>query len=678
MKALTLRVFSHDKDRSMVDNYKWTGMLRRISVLATTAVLLQGCGTERSPSAAATPDAAKPAEVEWPKLNLPVAKDPQMEERIAALLTQLTLEQKIGQMMQPDIRDVTPDDVRQYRLGSILNGGGAFPGEKKYAKVSDWVALADKFYDASMDTSGGAPAIPIIWGTDAVHGHNNVIGATLFPHNIGLGAAHNSELMERIGAATAIEVAVTGIDWTFAPTLAVVRDDRWGRTYEGFSEDPEIVRSYAGPMVKGIQGAAGTPAFLNANHVLATAKHFIGDGGTDQGVDRGNNLSSEQALLDIHGQGYITALEAGAQIVMASYNSWQGWKLHGHRYLLTDVLKGKLGFDGFIISDWDGVDEVQGCSKDKCADAINAGIDMIMVPKDWKNFITNTVAQVKSGDIAEARIDDAVTRILRVKMRAGMFERGKPSSRPLANRIELLGSAEHRAIARQAVSESLVLLKNRNGLLPLRRDAKVLVAGAGADNLAKQSGGWTISWQGDGNTNKDFPGGTSVFAGIKSIAPNATLSVEGSYSDKPDVAVVVFGEEPYAEFMGNVKTIDYPGAEETLLRKLKGEGIPVVTIFLSGRPLWVNPELNASDAFVAAWLPGTEGGGIADVLFRDAQGNVTRDFRGKLSFSWPRSVEQTTLNRNDANYAALFPYGFGLTYADKDTLGDDLPVTPVE
>ena len=648
-------------------------MAQRISALAIAGVLLQGCGADHSPSTTATPDARKPAEVQWPKLDLPVAKDPQMEERIAALLKQLTLEQKIGQMMQPDIRDVTPDDVRKYRLGSILNGGGAFPGEKKYSKVSDWVALADKFYDASMDTSGGAPAIPILWGTDAVHGHNNVIGATLFPHNIGLGAANNPELMERIGAATAMEVAVTGIDWTFAPTLAVVRDDRWGRTYEGFSEDPEIVRSYAGPMVKGIQGAPGTPAFLDANHVLATAKHFIGDGGTDQGIDRGNNLSSEQALLDIHGQGYITALEAGAQIVMASYNSWQGWKLHGHKYLLTEVLKGKFGFDGFVISDWDGVDEVQGCSKDKCADAINAGIDMVMVPKDWKNFITNTVAQVKSGDIAEARIDDAVTRILRVKMRAGMFERGRPSSRPLANKAELLGSAEHRTIARQAVSESLVLLKNRNGLLPLRRDAKVLVAGAGADSLAKQSGGWTISWQGDGNTNKDFPGGTSVFAGIKSIAPNATLSVEGNYGDKPDVAVVVFGEDPYAEFMGNVKTIDYPGAEEALLRKLQGEGIPVVTIFLSGRPLWVNPELNASDAFVAAWLPGTEGGGIADVLFRDAQGNVAKDFRGKLSFSWPRSVEQTTLNRNDANYAALFPYGFGLTYADKDTLGDDLP-----
>ncbi len=656
----------------MIDYRRPMNVLQFLAALLLAAMLLQGCTKH---DAAAPPATPQSAEVHWPQVTSPVTKDPQLEDRIAALLAQLTLEQKVGQMMQPDIRDVTPDDVRKYRLGSILNGGGAFPDQKKYSKVSDWVALADRFYDASMDTSGGAPAIPLIWGTDAVHGHNNVIGATLFPHNIGLGAANDPELMERIGAAVAVEVAVTGIDWTFAPTVAVVRDDRWGRTYEGFSEDPEIVRAYAGPMVRGIQGAPGTAEFLDSSRVLATAKHYIGDGGTDLGIDRGNNRASEQALLDIHGQGYLTALEAGVQTVMASYNSWQGLKLHGHRYLLTDVLKDRLGFDGFVVSDWDGVDEVQGCSKDKCADAINAGVDMIMVPKDWKAFIANTVTQVQSGDIPQSRIDDAVTRILRVKMRAGLFEKGRPSSRPLANKTELLGGAEHRAIARQAVSESLVLLKNRNGVLPLRRDLKVLVAGAGADDIARQSGGWTISWQGDGNTNKDFPGATSIFAGIKSVTPKAVLSVDGSYHDKPDVAIVVFGEEPYAEWHGNVKTIDYRGTEETVLRKLRDAGIPVVSIFLSGRPLWVNPELNASDAFVAAWLPGTEGGGIADVLFRDAKGEVNKDFSGKLSFSWPRSVEQTTVNRHDADYAPLFPYGFGLTYAEQDTLGDDLPLS---
>jgi len=644
------------------------------------AGLLQACGADQAaPSAPVTP--ANTAEVEWPHIANPVAADPKLEARVTELLRQLTLEQKIGQMVQPDIRDVTPQDVRKYRLGSILNGGGAFPGNKKYARVADWVALADQFYDASMDTSGGGPAIPVIWGTDAVHGHNNVVGATLFPHNIGLGAMHDPDLIERIGAATAIEVAVTGIDWTFAPTVAVVRDDRWGRTYEGYSEDPEIVRAYAGRMVRGLQGAAGSPSFLDNNHVLATAKHYIGDGGTEHGIDRGNNASSEQALLDIHGQGYIAALEAGVQTVMVSYSGWQGWKMHGNRYLLTDVLKGRLGFDGIVVSDWNGIDEVQGCAIDKCAQAVNAGIDMIMVPTNWKTFIGNTVAQVQAGDIPEARIDDAVSRILRVKLRAGMFEKGRPSARPLTNKTELLGAAEHRAVARQAVQESLVLLKNRNGLLPLRRDAKILVAGPGADNIAQQSGGWTISWQGDGNTNRDFPGGTSVFAGIKAIAANATLSVDGSYTDKPDVAVIVFGESPYAEYQGNVKSIDYQGSAGTdvaLLRKLKNDGIPVVAIFLSGRPLWVNPELNASDAFVAAWLPGTEGGGIADVIFRSATGEVDHDFRGRLSYSWPRSVEQVALNRNDPDYNPLFAYGFGLTYADKDTLGDKLPEATAE
>ena len=425
----------------------------------------------------------------------------------------MTLEQKVGQMVQADIRSVTPDDVRKFRLGSVLNGGGAFPGENKHASVADWVALADGFYDASMDTANGGLAIPIMWGTDAVHGHNNVIGATLFPHNIGLGAAHDPDLMERIGAATAREVAVTGLDWTFAPLVAVVRDDRWGRTYESYSEDPEIVRAYAERMVRGLQGTPGSKTFLDTSHVLATAKHFIGDGGTADGVDRGDNLSSEADLLKIHAPGYIAAMNAGVQTIMASYNSWQGFKMHGLRYLLTDVLKQRMGFDGIVVSDWDGVDEVQGCSKDKCAQAINAGIDMVMVPTDWKNFIGNTLDQVRAEKIPLSRIDDAVTRILRVKFRAGLFEKGKPSSRPLANKRELLGAPEHRELARQAVRESLVLLKNERGLLPLRRNSRVAVLGDGADNIPKQTGGWTVSWQGTGNSNADFPGRDLHFPG---------------------------------------------------------------------------------------------------------------------------------------------------------------------
>jgi beta-glucosidase len=607
--------------------------------------------------------------VAWPRVRSEAQRDPQLEARIVALLRQLTLEQKVAQMVQADIRSVTPEDVRTFRLGSVLNGGGAWPGNQKASSIADWVALADRFYDASMDSSGGAPAIPVIWGVDAVHGHNNVIGATLFPHNIALGAARDPDLIERIGEVTAREVAATGLDWTFAPTVTVVRDDRWGRTYEGYSEDPEIVRAYAGRMIRGLQGRAGTPAFLDSARIVATAKHFIGDGGTEGGVDRGDNLSAERELLDIHAQGYITALQAGVQTVMVSYNSWQGWKVHGQRYLITDVLKERLAFDGMVVSDWDGIDEVQGCSRDKCPQAVNAGIDLFMVPVDWKAFLANTVEQVRSGVIPEARIDEAVRRILRVKLRAGLFDKGRPSSRPQANRAAIVGAPEHRAVAREAVRKSLVLLKNANGLLPLRRNARVLVAGDGADDVGKQCGGWTITWQGTENSNADFPGSTSLFAGIRDAVEaaggTATLSVDGSFDSRPDVAIVVYGEDPYAEWHGDAKSIDYQGesgADLALLRRLRHSGIPVVSIFLTGRPLVVNAELDASDAFVVAWWPGTEGGGVADVIFRKADGERNYDFAGKLSYSWPGTPAQTTLNRNDRRYDPLFPYGFGLTY----------------
>jgi beta-glucosidase len=596
-------------------------------------------------------------------------QDDDIEAKVAALLARMTLEQKVGQMVQPDIRSVTPDDVRKHRLGSVLNGGGAFPGENKHASVADWVALADRFYDASMDTANGALAIPIIWGTDAVHGHNNVIGATLFPHNIGLGAANDPDLMERIGAATAREVAATGLDWTFAPVVAVVRDDRWGRTYESYSEDPDIVRTYADRFVRGLQGVPGSREFLDSSHVFATAKHFIGDGGTADGVDRGDTVVGEADLLRIHGPGYVAAIAAGVQTVMASYNSWNGLKVHGHQHLLTDVLKKQMGFDGIVVSDWDGVDEVQGCSKDKCAQAINAGIDMVMVPTDWRNFLTNTLDQVRAEKIPMARIDDAVTRILRVKYRAGLFDRGRPSSRPLANKRELIGAPEHRELAQQAVRKSLVLLKNERGVLPLRRKSHVLVVGDGADNISKQSGGWTLTWQGTENSQADFPGATTILQGIartvEAAGGKVSSSVDGLRESQPDVAVVVFGEDPYAEWFGDLRSLDYRGAggaELALLQQLRQASVPTACVFLTGRPLWIEPELAACDAFVVAWLPGSEGGGVADVLFRKANGKVNYDFVGKLSFSWPRTASQTTLNRNDPGYDPLFPYGFGLRY----------------
>ncbi len=636
---------------------------------------LSGCSGARPP--------ADNEDVDWPRTTSGAPVDPALEERVDSILSRMTLEQKVGQMVQAEIQSVTPADVRDYHLGSILNGGGSFPNRARTSSVADWLALADAFYDASMDTSQGGAAVPVIWGTDAVHGHNNVIGATLFPHNIGLGATHDPALIQRIGEATALEVATTGIDWTFAPTLAVVRDDRWGRTYEGYSEDPEIVRQYAGRMITGLQGSLGSPDFLRSSHVVATAKHFIGDGGTDQGIDQGDNLSTEQQLLDVHAQGYLSALEAGVQTVMASFNSWQGTKVHGSRYLLTEVLKGRLGFDGFVIGDWNGHAQVPGCSNESCPTAINAGVDMIMVPEDWKAFIANTLQQVRSGEIEQTRVDDAVRRILRVKMRAGLFTKGRPSSRPLAGDASLVGGAAHRGLAREAVRQSLVLLKNGEGLLPLPRNLNVLVAGDGADNISKQSGGWSITWQGTETANEDFPGATSIFAGIREAVAagggSATLSVDGSFEQRPDAAIVVFGEDPYAEYEGDLESLDFSatdGLNLELLRRLKEQGIPIVSVFLSGRPLWVNPELNVSTAFVAAWLPGTEGGGVADLLFRDNEGQVNFDFTGRLSYSWPRDPYESNPNRSDPDYEPLFPYGFGLTYAVVDTLPDDLPELP--
>lgn len=612
------------------------------------------------------------AQTTWPAITSAIPKDSSMEAQIASIVANMTLEEKIGQMTQPEIASVTPQDVITYHLGSVLNGGGSWPNTNKHAAISDWVAKADSYWLASMDTTDGKAAIPIIWGTDAVHGHNNVDKATIFPHNIGLGAAGDPNLIEQIGAATAREIAVTGIDWAFAPCLAVVRDDRWGRTYESYSEDPQIVSEYAGRMVKGLQGTLTDT--LTEAHVIASVKHFLGDGGTEKGTDQGNTIVTEDVLRDIHGAGYFTGLAAGAQTLMASFNSWNGEKMHGNAYLLTDVLKGQMGFDGFIVSDWNGIAQIPGCTNSSCVQAINAGIDMVMVPSDWKAFIANTIAQVNSGQIQMSRIDDAVTRILRVKMRAGLFTQKQPSLRQYANNTTEIGSAANRAIARQAVRESLVLLKNKNGILPLNRAANILVAGKSADSIMDQTGGWSLSWQGTGNANADFIGATSIWQGIHAIAPNAVLSADGAAAGTFDVAIAVIGETPYAEGVGDLgasKTLEharnYP-ADLAVLNTLASRGIPVVTVFVSGRPLYVNKELNRSDAFVAAWLPGSEGAGIADVLFKNEGGATNYDFTGKLSFSWPNSPCQTPLNRNDGN-TALFAYGFSLTYADTDTLG---------
>jgi len=621
----------------------------------------------------------------WPARNASPPLNSSIEEKVTAILDRMSAEEKVGQIIQPEIKYITPEEVRKYHIGAVLNGGGTTPDNNKHATVEDWVNLAEAFYQASMDESDGKVGIPVLWGSDAVHGNNNLFGATVFPHNIGLGAANDPELIERIGEITALELSVTGLDWTFGPTVAVVRDDRWGRTYESYSESPQIVSEYARRLIKGIQGVERQGDFLPGK-VIATAKHFLGDGGTTHGVDRGDTTVSESELLSVHGAGYISALDSNVLTTMASFNSWNGEKLHGHKYLLSDILKDRMGFQGFVVGDWNGHRQVPGCTVERCARAINAGLDMFMVPEDWRPLYENTLDDVKSGNIQMERLNDAVRRILRVKFHAGLFDAGPIKQREQIKLGEMVGSDAHRTVAREAVRKSLVLLKNNKRVLPINPTSKVLVTGSAADNIGQQAGGWTLTWQGTGNKNTDFPGGTSIFAGIQQAVNNAggqaVLSKNGEWSPddfvdaaKPDVAIVVIGEEPYAEWHGDIANIEYQFGTKTdaaLLNKLKAQNIPVATVFVSGRPLWVNKELNASDAFVAAWLPGSEGDGVADVIMANENGKPNYDFQGKLSFSWPKRPTQLTLNMGDENYDPLFPYGFGLSYTNHQELANNL------
>ena len=632
------------------------------------------------PEIAATSTTIHPAI--WPEGHSGAADDASVDAEAAALLSRLSLEQKVGQIIMPDIDTITPDDVRRYHFGAIFNGALSGPNGDDRAPPVAWLAAADEFYAASIAVPAGSPAVPVIWGTDAVHGVNNIIGATIFPHNIGLGAMHDPALVHEIGAITAQELRVVGDDWDFAPTVAVVRDDRWGRSYEGYGEEPGLVVRNAEAFVEGMQGKPGTAEFLKGPHVIATVKHFIGDGGTAGGVDQGNNLYGEKALRDIFAPPYEAAIAAGVQSVMASFSSWRGHKMHGDHALLTDVLVKRMGFNGIVVGDWDGYAQVPGCSKIDCPQALLAGLDMYMAPDGWKGLYENTLKDVRTGVIPPARLDQAVLRILKVKFRAGVMSEGKPSVRPYAGKWDLLGSAAHRAVARQAVRESLVLLKNENRVLPLSPRLHVLVAGEGADSFAMQCGGWTISWQGGDDSPADYPHGQTIFDSIRQAVNAgggvATLNVAGDYKEKPDVAIIVFGEQPYAEFKGDLDNVDFASGKHdlVLIEKLKAAGIPVVSIFLSGRPLYVTPEINASDAFIAAWLPGSEGEGVADLLFRRTDGTVPYDFRGRLSFSWPRTPDQTPLNADTEPYFPLFALGYGLDYAHPRNVGQ-LPEAPV-
>ena len=590
------------------------------------------------------------------------------EARIADLVSRMSLERKVAQLIQPQINSFTADDMRRYRFGSYLNGGNGGPGGDEFAPASEWLALADAMWAASTaPLPGDEPVIPTMWGTDAVHGHTNIVGATIFPHNIGLGATRDADLVRRIGHATAIEIEVTGIDWNFSPTVAVAQDDRWGRTYESYSEDPRIVAELGAALVEGLQGEIGSEDRLGAGRVIATAKHFFGDGGTEQGVDQGDVNGDLADLKPIHVSPYVSAIEAGVETVMASFNSINGRKMHGNEALLTGVLRDELGFDGLVVGDWNGHGQVAGCTVTDCPQALLAGLDIYMAPDDWKDLLETLITQVQDGVIPSERLDDAVSRVLRLKLRAGLLDENAlaPSERPGAGDAALLGSQAHRAIAREAVSKSQVILKN-NGVLPLQADAKILVAGSAADSIAQASGGWTLTWQGGGElTNDFFPGATSIYAGIADAVEagggEATLSKVGDYSERPDVVIVVFGERPYAEFAGDRRDLAFRDTEGLeLLRQYERADIPTVAVFLSGRPLWINRELNAADAFVVSWLPGGEGAGVADVLFG------VRPATGRLPFSWPASCDGAPVNGREG---ALFPLGFGVS------LGEIAPVS---
>lgn len=611
----------------------------------------------------------------WPSVET-APLDPAVEARIDEIIAKMTIEQKVGQVIQADSGSVTPEDVKKYRLGSVLSGGNSAPGPEPYADAQTWLDAADAYFEASIDPEGVEIAIPTIWGIDAVHGHANLKGAVVFPHNIGLGAANNPDLIEEIYKVTARELRVSGHDWTFAPTLAVPQNDRWGRTYEGFSESPAIVASYGDRIVYGLQGRVGDADFLGEERVLTSAKHFVGDGGTADGVDQGDAQISEAELRDIHNAGYVTAIAANAQTVMASFSAWNGERMHGQKELLTDVLKGKMNFNGFVIGDWNGHALIPGCTATDCPQSLNAGVDMYMAPDSWKGLWESTYAHVQSGEIPMERLDDAIRRILRVKINAGLLDGAvKPSARPLAGDVSILGAAHNRAVARQAVRESLVLLKNNDGLLPLDGSKTYLIVGDGADSITKVAGGWTLSWQGGGYPNSEFPNGDTVLSGLTDAIAAAGGTVifdpDGTAEADADIVIAVYGEDPYAEFQGDVANMDFQpnGFDTSLLAAYQDKGMKTVSVFLSGRPLWANPEINDSDAFVAAWLPGSEGGGIADMLFRT---DPAFEFTGRLSYSWPKLATQVELNAGKEPYDPLFPLGYGLSY---DDAGDLAPLS---
>ncbi|MGE5316688.1 MAG: glycoside hydrolase family 3 N-terminal domain-containing protein, partial [Chloroflexota bacterium] len=573
-----------------------------------------------------------------------------VEVRVNDLLNRMTLQEKIGQMVQAERQAFSnTDDITTYYIGSLLSGGGSAPTPNT---GKGWADMYDTFQQKALATR---LSIPMIYGVDAVHGHNNVMNAVIFPHNIGLGCTRNPQLVQEAAEITAREIKGSGLNWTFAPCIAVTRNERWGRTYEGFGETPELVTQMGAATIKGFQG----DSLHGKASILACAKHYIGDGGTTNGQDQGNTEVSETQLRQLYLPAYQAAIESGVGTVMASYSSWNGQKMHSHKYLLTDVLKTELGFDGFVVSDWAAIDQLPGDYTAQVESSINAGVDMIMLPYNYKEFIETVTALVSQNRITQSRIDDAVRRILRIKFKAGLFEHPY-SDRTFTDKI---GYYQHREVARECVRQSIVLLQKKDHILPLKKSGvKIHVAGKNADNIGNQCGGWSITWQGSSG---DITQGTTVFEAVKNVAGEdlVTYSSNGSGVGDADIAIAVVGETPYAEGQGDRADLSLTTEDVNTVRTLKQAGIPVIVILISGRPMLINNILPYCDAIIAAWLPGTEGEGITDILFGDFQPS------GLLSNSWPRDMQQVPVNVNDANYNPLFGYGYGITSLTDSEVG---------
>ncbi len=580
--------------------------------------------------------------------------------RVEDLLARMTLEEKIGQMTLVEKNSIVKGDITEQFIGGLLSGGGGYPREGNTTEA--WADMINEYQDFALQTR---LQIPLIYGVDAVHGHNNLYGATIFPHNIGLGATGNPDLVEAVCQATAEEMVATGIYWNYAPVVAVPQDVRWGRTYEGYGENTDLVTELGLACMRGLQGED----LSAATTVLATPKHYIGDGATvwgtsttnDYQIDQGVMLADEAAMRAMYLPPYAAAVENGALSIMVSFSSWNETKMHAEKYLVTDILKGELGFKGFVVSDWGGMDQISPIYYDAVVASVNAGVDMNMVPYDYGRFIEVMLQAVESGDITMERIDDAVRRILYAKFEMGLFE--WPYSQD--HLMDSVGSEEHRAIARDAVSQSLVLLENDNDTLPIAKDTPVIfVAGDGADNIGMQAGGWTIEWQG---LEGDSTLGTSILDAIKgAVSPDTQIfydrvgrfiqaNDENGQPLKADIGIVVIGEKPYAEGFGDSATLALAPIDLNVLNKMRERADKVVVILLTGRPVLIQEHLAVSDAFVVAWLPGTEGAGVTDVLFGD------KPFTGTLPFTWMASVDQLPLNpADDDTNPPLFPFGFGL------------------